>query len=150
MITDLAARLKEEGSSLAKYLDSIWNEIGYHATKQVSIRFDDPSLIPPLMELLRLSPPEELRMSEATYRFTSLDDLDRPTDALPPTDGLRLWFTRDGSDEKIRVIIRPSGTEPKLKCYIEVVGDASRRDAVDAVAEESARLITEFLNAAIH
>ena len=150
MITDLAARLKEEGSSLAKYLDSIWNEIGYHATKQVSIRFDDLSLIPPLMESLRLSPPGELLISNAAYRFTSLDDLAQPTDALPPTDGLRLWFTRDGSDEKIRMIIRPSGTEPKLKCYIEVVGDASRRDEVDAVAEESARLITEFLNAAIH
>lgn len=150
MVTDLAGRLKEEGSSLSQYLDGIWREIGYHATKQVSIRFDDLSLIPPLMESLRISPPKELNMSRSTYRFTSLDDLSRPSDALPPTDGIRIWFTREGSDEKIRMIIRPSGTEPKLKCYIEVVGDAAKVDEVDAIANESATLITEYLNTSLH
>jgi phosphomannomutase len=45
-----------------------------------------------------------------------IEDLSNPTDGLPPTDGLRIWL--EGS---IRVIIRPSGTEAKLKCYIEVI-----------------------------
>jgi phosphomannomutase len=47
---------------------------------------------------------------------TLIEDLSKPKDGLPPTDGLRIWL--EGS---IRVIIRPSGTEPKLKCYIEVI-----------------------------
>jgi phosphomannomutase len=46
----------------------------------------------------------------------SIDDLAKPTNNLPPTEGIRLWLTGD-----IRVIIRPSGTEPKMKCYIEVI-----------------------------
>lgn len=146
MITDLAARLKEEGSSLSRYLDRIWSEIGYHATKQISLRFDDLSLIPPLMDSLRASPPRELRMKSSSYRFASLDDLSHPKDGLPPTDGIRLWFIREGSDERIRIIIRPSGTEPKLKCYIEVVGDLAMIDEVESIANESAKLITNFLN----
>jgi phosphomannomutase len=146
MITDLAARLKEEGSSLSHYLDGIWSEIGYHATKQVSLRFDDLSLIPPLMDSLRISPPKELKMQSSRYQFSSLDDLSHPKDHLPPTEGIRLWFTREGSDQKIRIIIRPSGTEPKLKCYIEVVGDLASRNEVESIANQSAKLITEYLN----
>jgi phosphomannomutase len=46
----------------------------------------------------------------------SIDDLAAPTNGLPPTDGLRIWLAGG-----IRVIIRPSGTEAKLKCYIEVI-----------------------------
>jgi phosphomannomutase len=46
----------------------------------------------------------------------SIDDLAAPKDGLPPTDGLRIWLAGG-----IRIIIRPSGTEAKLKCYIEVI-----------------------------
>ena len=155
MITDLAARLKEEGSSLSEYLDRIWRVIGYHATKQVSLRFDDLSLIPPLMGLLRARPPQEIFIDSAgasssvTYRFLSLDDLAQPTNGLPPTEGLRLWFAKEGSansDDKIRMIIRPSGTEPKLKCYIEVVGPASEVESLERIATASGDFISRFLN----
>jgi phosphomannomutase len=151
MITDLAARLKAEGSSLSHYLDSIWRDIGYHGTKQVSIRTDDLSLIPPLMDSLRKSPPDRLALSKGSYRFASLDDLSQPEDGLPPTEGIRLWFESEsrGSDDKIRMIIRPSGTEPKLKCYIEVVGDAARMTEIEEIADESAVAITNFLSTAL-
>ena len=162
MITDLAAQLKEQGSSLSHYLDAIWDRIGYHATKQVSIRFDDLSLIPPLMESLRISPPKELVLSKTqnenknqdkkNYRFLSLDDLSKPSDGLPPTDGVRLWFaleTDSTANERIRIIVRPSGTEPKLKCYIEVVGERSRSGEIEEIANESAEQITLFLKAAL-
>jgi phosphomannomutase len=52
----------------------------------------------------------------AGHRVTSIDDLSKPTDDLPPTDGLRIWL-----GGTIRIIIRPSGTEAKMKCYIEVI-----------------------------
>ena len=158
MITDLAARLKEEGSSLSEYLDKIWQLIGYHATKQVSLRFDDLSLIPPLMDSLRAHPPEEIVISgpeaseEIRYRFHSLDDLARPRNGLPPTEGLRLWFERVGgnsANDKVRVIIRPSGTEPKLKCYIEVVGEASQMAAIERIATASGDFISQFLMKAL-
>lgn len=154
MITDLAARLKEEGSSLSRYLDSIWERVGYHATKQVSIRFEDLSLIPSLMDSLRVTPPQalDLKASGKKFHFLSLEDLSRPNDGLPPTDGVRIWFalaSAPESKERIRMIIRPSGTEPKLKCYIEVVGDLARSSEVDKIAEESAEAITHFLQAAL-
>ncbi|MFM8841841.1 MAG: phospho-sugar mutase [Actinomycetota bacterium] len=154
MITDLAARLKEEGSSISEYLDRIWQRIGYHATKQVSLRFDDLSLIPPLMDSLRANPPQKIEipgsgeMKALSYRFHSLDDLERPRNGLPPTEGIRLWFEREGSshsNDKIRMIIRPSGTEPKLKCYIEVVGEAKQFEAIERVAKASGDFISQFL-----
>jgi phosphomannomutase len=51
----------------------------------------------------------------------SIDDLAAPTDGLPPTDGLRIWL-----DGGIRIIIRPSGTEAKMKCYIEVITKSAK------------------------
>jgi phosphomannomutase len=47
---------------------------------------------------------------------TKFDDLEKPTDGLPPTNGVRIYLA-----DNVRVIVRPSGTEPKIKCYIEVV-----------------------------
>ena len=138
MLTDLAARLKEEGSSISHYLDSIWERFGYHATKQVSLRFNDLSLIAPLMDSCRDNPPQQV----AGFHLSSLDDLAKPTNDLPPTEGIRLWFSGSDSGEKIRVIIRPSGTEPKLKCYIEVAGERMR---AEAIAESAAKEISEFL-----
>lgn len=143
MLTDLAARLKEEGSSLSNYLDSIWERFGYHATKQVSIRFDDLALIPPLIDRLRNSPPREI----ASHSLISIDDLAHPTDQLPPTDGIRIRYETggktSGENEKIRVIIRPSGTEPKLKCYIEVTGE---RESAEAIAAQAATELASYLN----
>ncbi len=63
------------------------------------------------MEQLRKQPPTSL----AGLTATLAEDLTRGTDTLPPTEGLRYTF------EGARVIVRPSGTEPKLKCYLEVV-----------------------------
>jgi len=64
------------------------------------------------MERLRSNPPQTLVGSPVL----SVDDLADGVDGLPPTEGLRLLM-QDGS----RVIVRPSGTEPKVKCYLEVV-----------------------------
>lgn len=54
----------------------------------------------------------------------AMDDLMKPNDTLPPTDGLRFWLEGD-----IRVIIRPSGTEAKMKCYLEVITHKGRAEA---------------------
>ncbi|MFJ4687608.1 phospho-sugar mutase [Streptomyces sp. NPDC091377] len=111
LITELASELKEQGRTLLDLLDDLAVEHGLHATDQLSVRVADLSLITDAMRRLREHPPTEL----AGLAVTRAEDLSRGTETLPPTDGLR--YTLDGA----RVIVRPSGTEPKLKCYLEVV-----------------------------
>ncbi|MFC7897753.1 phospho-sugar mutase [Streptomyces sp. NPDC057381] len=111
LITELASTLKAQNRTLLDLLDDIAVEHGLHATDQLSVRVEDLSLIAAAMHRLREQPPTRL----AGLPVTNAEDLTRGTDTLPPTDGLR--YTLDGA----RVIVRPSGTEPKLKCYLEVV-----------------------------
>ena len=106
--TDLAA----VGKDLNDLLDEVWARHGFHATEQISIRVADMCAITVLLAGLRSNPPQEI----AGRAVESIDDLAAPTDGLPPTDGLRLWLSGG-----VRIIIRPSGTEAKLKCYIEVI-----------------------------
>ncbi|XHM63050.1 phospho-sugar mutase [Streptomyces nigra] len=111
LITELASTLKSEGRTLTDLLDDLAVEHGLHATDQLSVRVEDLSIITDAMRRLREQPPTEL----AGQSVTNAEDLTKGTDKLPPTDGLR--YTLEGA----RVIVRPSGTEPKLKCYLEVV-----------------------------
>ena len=106
--TDLAA----VGKDLNDLLAEVWLRHGFHATEQISIRVADMGAITILLAGLRSNPPQEI----AGRSVESIDDLAAPTDGLPPTDGLRLWLSGG-----VRIIIRPSGTEAKLKCYIEVM-----------------------------
>ena len=111
--TDLAAN----GKTLLDLLDEIWERHGFHATEQISIRLSDLSKVGVILGGLRSNPPHNI----AGRVVTSIDDLATPTDGLPPTDGLRIWL-----DGGVRIIIRPSGTEAKMKCYIEVIEKDSK------------------------
>ncbi len=111
LIAQCAGELKASGRTMADYLDEIWATYGFHATEQISIRVRNIAQVDSLLARLRKSPPQEV----GGYALTSADDLEHPTDGLPPTNGLRYWF-----GPNLRVIIRPSGTEAKMKCYIEL------------------------------
>ena len=112
LLCDIAARAKAEGRTLTDLLDDIAVRHGLHATDQLSARVADLSEIPAAMARLRETPPTTLGGLEVL----AVDDLGLGSDALPPTEGLR-YRLADGA----RVIVRPSGTEPKIKCYLEVV-----------------------------
>ncbi|MFD5148085.1 phospho-sugar mutase [Streptomyces sp. NPDC058401] len=114
LVAELASELKEQGRTLTDLLDDLAMEHGLHATDQLSVRVEDLSVIASAMAALRAEPPASL----AGLRVTSAEDLNEGTATLPPTDGLRYYLE---GDYKARVIVRPSGTEPKLKCYLEVV-----------------------------
>lgn len=114
LVAELASELKEQGRGLTDLLDDLALAHGLHATDQLSVRVSDLSVIASAMAALRAEPPVSL----AGLRVVSAEDLAQGTDALPPTDGLR--YHLDGAHQA-RVIVRPSGTEPKLKCYLEVV-----------------------------
>ena len=111
MIAQCAGELKAEGRTMADYLDEIWSTYGFHATEQISIRVNSIAQVDTLLARLRKNPPQSI----GGFALTQADDLERPTDGLPPTNGLRYWF-----GPNLRVIIRPSGTEAKMKCYIEL------------------------------
>jgi phosphomannomutase len=112
LMAQIATDLKSEGKTLNDLLDEIWETYGFHATEQISIRVSDLALISTLMNKLRTQTITEI----AGFKVLSKDDLAKPTNFLPATEGLRFNL-----EKKIRIIIRPSGTEPKIKCYIEVV-----------------------------
>jgi len=103
----LAAELKETGRTLLDRLDELAKEHGLFVTGQLSVRVEDLSIISGAMARLRSAPPSSLLGREVAYADLALQD--------PPVDAVRLLG--DG----VRVIVRPSGTEPKLKAYLETV-----------------------------
>lgn len=111
-LAQIATDLAEEGKTILDLLDEIWARHGFHGTEQISLRLSDLSKVGVILGNLRNSPPQEI----AGRAIISIDDLAQPRDGLPPTDGIRIWLTGG-----VRIIIRPSGTEAKMKCYIEVI-----------------------------
>jgi phosphomannomutase len=143
LIAELAAAAKAAGKTVFDTLDDLYLQHGLHASDQLSIRVADLGLLDAMMNRLRVSPPESFGSSAVEVST----DLAEGTAQLPPTDGL-LYLTRDLT----RVIIRPSGTEPKLKCYLEViqhVGSAAElpaaRQAARAALDEALRDVKEAL-----
>jgi len=119
-LAQIATDLKRDGLTLLDLLNEVWARHGFHGTEQISIRVADMGAITRLLSSLRQNPPAEI----AGIAVEKIDDLNVPTDALPPTDGLRIWLAGG-----IRIIIRPSGTEAKMKCYIEVITKDSKEAA---------------------
>jgi phosphomannomutase len=117
LIAQIAGELRDGGISLADYLNLIGDEYGFHKTDQISIRVTDLSIIQSLLNMVAANPPASL----AGSALISAEDLSKSKTMATP--GIRCYYN-DG----IRIIIRPSGTEPKLKCYIEVVSN-SKSDA---------------------
>jgi len=115
-IADIAADLKSQGKTLADYLDSIWATYGFHRGAQISVRVTDLSRLGAVMASIRANRPRSI----AGLSVERFDDLAIATADMPATDGLRFYL-----ENSVRIIIRPSGTEPKLKCYIEVVRPTS-------------------------
>jgi phosphomannomutase len=125
VVADLAAALKAQGRTLADRLDDLDVEFGVHRTDQLSIRVDDLSKITSAMAFLRANPPATLLDEKVTFE-----------DLLPDNDILRLT-TRNA-----RVVIRPSGTEPKLKAYLEVVRPTSREELAGSRRTADAAMAT--------
>jgi phosphomannomutase len=125
-LAQIAVDLKRDGLTISDLLNQVWERHGFHGTEQISIRVTDMSAITHLLAGLRANPPREI----AGRAVESIDDLAAPRDGLPPTDGLRIWLAGG-----IRIIVRPSGTEAKMKCYIEVV---------TATSDESQKLLDEI------
>ncbi|SDB89171.1 phosphomannomutase [Raineyella antarctica] len=124
-VLDLAGRLADEGRTLTDLLDDVMRTHGLHATDQLAFRSDRVEVISGAMQRLRTSMPATLGGEPLT-----VTDLAAGTADLPATDAVVL---QGGT---LRVVVRPSGTEPKLKCYLEV------RSAPEASVDlEAARIL---------
>ena len=135
LLAHIASELKAEGLTLLDLLDQVWARHGFHGTEQISIRVADMSRITQLLAGIRKNPPTHI----AGRAVLSIDDLAEPKDGLPPTDGLRLWI-----DGGIRMIVRPSGTEAKMKCYLEVISKDAESSQI--LLDQLRQPVKEFLS----
>lgn len=122
-ILDLAAELAADGRTLADALQEFAAELGGFASGQISVRVSDLADIPRIMARLRAEPPHEV----GGIRVDSIEDFRDGFLSFPPSDLLRIRL-----DGGARVIVRPSGTEPKVKVYLDAwsdEGDAAQRIA---------------------
>ena len=112
----MAAEARGRGKTLSDLLDEFDATFGFFASDQVSVRVDDLSVIGRIMGALRARHPSSI----GDVDVESVDDLLEGSDGVPPADVLR-YTLADGS----RLIVRPSGTEPKLKLYLDARGDSA-------------------------
>ena len=129
IVADIASQLANQGYTLGDQLDRLMQRYGYFSTGQISIRVTDLNVISNLMSKLRNNPPAEIAGVSAEF-----EDMKQGTKSLPGTDALRFTLS-DGRT----VIIRPSGTEPKLKCYLQAVS-ASEATSSKLLAELEAAM----------
>lgn len=119
VLLSTAIELRAEGRSLADLQEEIEEAIGRHDSDQVSIRVDDLAALGAMTDALRATPPASI----GGLAVLAADDLAAGGD-LPPTDALRYHLAGSA-----RLIVRPSGTEPKLKVYLDVVSEAATAEA---------------------
>jgi phosphomannomutase len=138
LLAELVAMLRSRGQTVLDVLDAIAVGHGVYATDAFSVRVADLSQISPVMERLRSTPPREL----GRVPVSRVDDLARGDGGLPPTDGVR-WFLADDS----RVIVRPSGTEPKIKVYLEAVEPVTEAGQLAAARQAAAERLAAMRTA---
>lgn len=142
LLAELAQGLKDEGTSLQQALDATSVRDGFHLTEQISIRVKELSERDVLLDRLGSATPSTLGGVEVS----AAEDMADGIDGLPATAGMRLLLRDD-----TRVIVRPSGTEPKLKCYLEVIEPVADTDdlarARDAATERLAAVKADLSTA---
>ncbi|SED69204.1 phospho-sugar mutase [Ruania alba] len=126
-IAELAADLRAQGRTLLDALDDLAVTHGVHATAPLTVRVENTDEITATMARLRMAGPRTLAGSAVVTSLDLNDGGGQTYPDLPPTDGL-LYLTKAGD----RVIVRPSGTEPKLKFYLEVVEPVAPGEPVTA------------------
>jgi phosphomannomutase len=147
VLADLVARLRAGGGTVGTALEDLSRVHGYHAARTWAVRqagLGATDRLRNLVDAWRASPPDVL----GDRKVTALTDLAAGADGFPPTDAL-VVTCEDGA----RVVVRPSGTEPKLKIYLHAVipvdagpeGYGAARRRGDAAVEELRRAVAASL-----
>jgi phosphomannomutase len=131
-ILTLASELKSTGRTLGDFALDFVDRFGAFSSSQISLRFTDLPEIPRIMSRLRAAPPTDV----GGLMVEKIDDFGPGFGEFPPGDILRMWLTGGA-----RIIVRPSGTEPKLKVYIDASStDGSARERM-ATADDTVRAL---------
>jgi len=117
MFVEMMAFLAQSNRTPWDILDELALTHGHHATDQVVVRVTQIVQVDEVMKNLRNNPPKTL----GTLKVNKIDDLAAGSGDLPATDAIVIHLSGNSEVENARAIIRPSGTEPKIKCYLEVV-----------------------------
>jgi phosphomannomutase len=133
LIAELVNELKGKGKSLDQYLDEIGGKFGFHLTDQISVRVSEANQALTLLDKLLKNPPNNLY----GFNLELIEDLFKIEEIK--TRGIRMRFAGG-----IKVIIRPSGTEPKVKCYLEVIRPvkAESEELLSHIKEELIKLLS--------
>ena len=142
LLVELFSYLKSQNLEALDILNEIYEDYGVHVTKQVSFRFDSVEKAKEITLKLTSDTPKEID----EFVIEKVEDMNKGIENLPPSSGVRLTFNNG------RMIIRPSGTEPKLKCYMEVftsAGDAAinlekANQRINKLAEKMHELLSKF------
>jgi phosphomannomutase len=136
VVLRLASAMKRQGKTLLDAYDDLERAHGVHLTAQLSLRIPEPSDV---MRRLRATPPTSL----GDARVASVTDfLDGAATGLPPSDVLRYRLASGD-----RVIIRPSGTEPKIKAYLEIVVEPASSAGLSAARADARGRLTPLRTA---
>ncbi|MDA8289897.1 MAG: phospho-sugar mutase [Actinomycetota bacterium] len=138
VVCEMAAEAVARGEGLLERLDRLAARLGVHLTGQSSLRLegrDGPGQIAAVMAAWRNTPPDSL----AGHAVSAVDDLAAGAGGLPPTDGVRVRL-----GDAARVVLRPSGTEPKVKAYLEVVTPPPGAAGLDHARREAGELLCKL------
>ena len=142
LLVELFSYLKRQNLEATDILSEIYEDYGVHVTKQVSFRFDSVEKAKEITIKLTTNAPKEID----EFVIEKVEDMNKGIDNLPASSGVRLTFNNG------RMIIRPSGTEPKLKCYLEVftsTGDVAinlekANQRINKLAEKMQELLSKY------
>src|SRR5699024_2017942 len=131
LFCELIADLKARGKTAISALDDIAAEAGVHLTDQVTIRVDDITQLGHITAQLRSAPPADIAGAAVTKTYDLVKDpLPGQESAASTSTDVLMYLTEDDD----RVIVRPSGTEPKVKCYLEAVAQPRSAQPADVTA----------------
>ena len=137
MFMEMLAHLQGVNRTVWQVLEELAKAFGLHATDQVSIRVTSSAQVVKTMLGIRTNPPKQI----GKLQVIGIDDLATGLGNLPATDAVIIHLAGENQVEKARVIIRPSGTEPKIKCYLEVVVRGDDLEIARQTADNELRLI---------
>ena len=133
LICEAAAWYAQQGKTLLDAIEALYREFGYYRNALCSFAFEGESgmhTMQELMKKLRANAPEDI----AGYKVESVVDYDTDGTGLPRANVLE--YHLDGGH---KLMVRPSGTEPKIKVYLSAVGDSeAAADAVNAALAKAA------------
>lgn len=127
--------LKGENQTLLALLDDVYEGYGLHLTEQISIRLENIEIAKGKVKQLISNPPKKLGIES----ITEVIDMSLGFENLPPSEGIILKLS------EARVVVRPSGTEPKIKCYLEVIGELANKSAQEKRLGDLSKAMSDLL-----